>query len=96
MLKSIILTVYRRYIPSPYKDLIIIKHICIHSNSFQFPIPSSILQLVDFASTAKTAFSDHVWAKKKRSSNGGCLLIEVEMYGIAVEPPVGQVQVVFE
>jgi hypothetical protein len=34
------------------------------------------------AGTVKPALSDHVWAKKKWSFNGGGLLIEVEMYGI--------------
>jgi hypothetical protein len=33
--------------------------------------------------TVKPALSDNVWAKKKWSLNGGDLLIEVEMYGIA-------------
>jgi hypothetical protein len=32
--------------------------------------------------TVKPVLSDHVWAKKKWSLNGGGLFIEVEMYGI--------------
>jgi hypothetical protein len=33
------------------------------------------------AHTVKPALSDHVWAKKNWSLNGGGLLIEVEMHG---------------
>jgi hypothetical protein len=43
----------------------------------------------------KPALSDHVWAKKERSLNGGDLLIEVEMHCIATFGT-ERIEVVFE